>query len=225
MVHTGRADQTRLIQSRHFQDGDLKGAEALYGKAFVYTLLTTQPVLMPSSIQQDSQNPKLFTNRAMTRIRLQSWEACIDGCLRSIELDNSNMKGYYYLAQAQLALKHPNEAFNSAMTAYHECLKTSNSSTRNVSQLVLQAKKEKWEANERETIRRRSNLLRELEDALQRMKGTELWNVDVAYQGHEDSTDAREEREELEDTWRRKIEELRTVFALADPANLQPRVR
>lgn len=161
----------------------------------------------------------------MTRIKLQSWEACIDDCLRSIELDRTNMKGYYYLAQAQLALKHPNEALNSALTAYHECLKTDNSSTRNASQLVLQAKKEKWEAKERERIRRRSDLLKELEDGLQKMQEAELMNVNFRHQGRLESSDAREEREEVEDLWRKKIEELRTVFALADPENLQQRVR
>ncbi|KAL8774268.1 MAG: hypothetical protein Q9209_001019 [Squamulea sp. 1 TL-2023] len=186
---------------RHFQDGDYKTAEMLYSKA----------------IQQDSQNPKLFTNRAMTRIRLQSWDACIDDCIRSIELDNAtNMKGYYYLAQAQLALKHPNEALNSALTAYHECLKTNSSSTRNVSQLVLQAKKEKWEAKERKRIRQRSALLAELEEDLERKKGTELRKVDIMCEGGEGTSDAREEREEVENTWRRKIEELRSVFAIAD---------
>lgn len=93
------------------------------------------------------------------------------------------MKGYYYLAQAQLALHHPNEALNSAMTAYNECLKTNNSSTRNVSQLVLQAKKEKWEAKERERIRRRSALLAELEEELRRKMGTELRKVDIMCEG------------------------------------------
>ncbi|KAL8809528.1 MAG: hypothetical protein Q9200_003331 [Gallowayella weberi] len=189
--------------------------------------LPTHPLLIRSSvsIQQDSQNPKLFTNRAMAHIRLQSWESCIDDCLRSIELDTTtaNMKGYYYLAQAQLALKHPNEALSSALTAYDQCLKTHSSSTRSVSELVLQAKKEKWEAKERERTRRRSPLLRELEDALLLTKHAELRNVDIQYQGRENSTDAREEREELEDTCRRKTEELRSVFALADPINLSPR--
>ncbi|KAL8945930.1 MAG: hypothetical protein Q9222_007606 [Ikaeria aurantiellina] len=182
-------------------------AEMLYGKA----------------IQQDSRNPKLFTNRAMTRIRLQSWEACIDDCLRSIELEKSNMKGFYYLAQAQLALKHPNEALSSALTAYKECLKTNNSSTRNVSQLVLQAKKEKWEAKERERIRRRSSLLKELEIGLQATKEAEL---DSIYDRHKDwpnSFGAMEEMEEVETATRKKIEELRSVFALADPMNLQQR--
>ncbi|KAL8803805.1 MAG: hypothetical protein Q9182_002937 [Xanthomendoza sp. 2 TL-2023] len=206
---SARALELKEEGNKYFQNGDFKNAELLYGRA----------------IQQDSRNPKLFTNRAMTRIRLQSWESCIDDCLRSIELDTTtaNMKGYYYLAQAQLALKHPNEALSSALTAYDQCLKTHSSSTRSVSELVLQAKKEKWEARERERIRRRSSLLRELEDALQRMKHADLRTIDIEYQGRENSTDAREEREEVEDTWRRKIEELRSVFALADPTNLSPR--
>ncbi|KAI4260316.1 MAG: hypothetical protein L6R42_004110 [Xanthoria sp. 1 TBL-2021] len=204
---SAKANSLKEEGNKHFQDGDYKTAEMLYGKA----------------IQQDSQNPKLFTNRAMTRLRLQSWEPCIDDCLRSIALDKTNnMKGYYYLAQAQLALHHPNEALNSAMTAYHECLKTNNSSTRNVSQLVLQAKKEKWEAKERERIRRRSALLAELEEELRRKMGMELRKVDIMCEGQEETSDAREEREEVEDTWRRKIEELRSVFAIAD-AGLQDR--
>ncbi|KAL8847771.1 MAG: hypothetical protein Q9221_007219 [Calogaya cf. arnoldii] len=199
---SAKANYLKEEGNKHFQDGDYKTAETLYTRA----------------IQQDSSNPKLFTNRAMTRLRLQSWEPCIDDCIRSIELDQSfpNMKGYYYLAQAQLALHHPNEAFNSAMTAYEECLRTNNSSTRNVSQLVLQAKKEKWEAKERERVRRRSALLAELEEELQRKMGMELRKVDMMCKGREGTSDAREEREEVEGIWRRKIEELRSVFAIAD---------
>ena len=205
---THKADPNKT-SPRHFQDGDYRTAEMLYGKA----------------IQQDSQNPKLFTNRAMTRLRLQSWDLCIDDCLRSIELDTStNMKGYYYLAQAQLALHHPNEALSSAMTAYHECLRTNSASTPNVSQLVLQAKKEKWEAKERERIRRRSALLAELEEELKRKMRMELRKVDSMWEGREDTSDALEEREEVEYTWRQKIDELRSVFAIAD-AGLEERVR
>ena len=162
----------------------------------------------------------------MTRKCLQSWDSCIDDCLRSIDLSPHNMKAYYYLAQAQLALHHPNEALSSALTAYDECLKSEifNASTRHISQLILQAKKEKWEALERERIRRRSDLLRELEDGLVAMKGFELQNLRVKYQGREEGVEAQEEREDVETEFRKKIEELRTVFALADPENLQQRV-
>ena len=177
------------------------------------------------SILKDPTNPALFTNRALTRIKLSSWDACIDDCLKSIELEENNMKGYYYLAQAQLALHHPNEAFSSALTAYQECVKTNSSSTKNVSALVLQAKKEKWEAKERDRIRRRSALLEELEDGLGKVAEYEL-NMLTArvMKGEVRNDEAAEEKAEIIAASQRKIEELRTVFAIADPGNLQKRV-
>ncbi|KAL8708483.1 MAG: hypothetical protein Q9220_006641 [cf. Caloplaca sp. 1 TL-2023] len=204
---SARANALKEEANTYFRDGDFENAEVLYGKA----------------IQQDSRNAKLFTNRAFTRIRLQSWEGCIDDCIRSVELEKPNMKAFYYLAQAQLALNRPNEALSSAMIAYKECLKTNNSSTRNVSQLILQAKKERWEAKERERMRQRSSLLKELEDSLHVAKMTELEAIDDRILNEPDSSEAFEEMEELEDATRKKIEELRTVFALADPVNLQRR--
>lgn len=162
----------------------------------------------------------------MTRLKLQSWDACIDDCIKSIELEPGNMKGYYYLAQAQLALHHPNEAFNSAMTAYQECLKTDSSSTRNVSTLVLQAKKEKWEAKERERIRRRSELLAELEDGLATVAKYELDRLQQRVEkGQVGTAEAEEEKEEIESSNRKKIEELRNVFGIANPEFMKRRVR
>ena len=136
------------------------------------------------------------------------------------------MKGYYYLAQAQLALHHPNEALNSALTAYQECLRSGSSSTANVSALVLQAKKEKWEAKERDRLRKRSDLLRELEDGLQQVALYERKNINARMKNGELSeSDAQEEEEELELSLRHKLDELRTIFAMADPENLQRRVQ
>ncbi|MCJ1466140.1 hypothetical protein MMC07_004759, partial [Pseudocyphellaria aurata] len=194
--------------NKYFQAGDFGEAERLYTRA----------------IQKDPSNPKLFTNRAMTRIKLQSWEACIDDCIKSIELEQGNMKGYYYLAQAQLALRHPNEALNSALTAYEECLRTNSTSTRNVSTLVLQAKKEKWEAKERDRIRRRSDLLRELEDGLRKGADHELHLLESRIFNREvGESEAAEEKIEIETSSKQKIEELWSVFAIADPENMKKR--
>lgn len=178
------------------------------------------------AIQKDPTESKFFTNRAMARLKLQSWDACIDDCIKAIELEKNNMKGYYYLAQAQLALHHPNEALSSALTAYHECLKIGSSSTGAVSALVLQAKKEKWEGKERDRLRRRSDLLRELEDGLQQVALYERKNINAQLQNGELSeSDAQEEEQELEASTRNKLDELRTIFASADPENMQRRVR
>lgn len=184
-----------------------------------------QPTTDFLSIEKDPRNPKLFTNRAMTRVRLESWNDCIDDCLKSIEIEPGNMKGYYYLAQAHLALNHPNEALNSAVTAYEECLRTNSSSTNNVSSLVLMAKMKKWEAKERDRIRRRSALLAELEDGLGKVEQYELHNLKSrVMKGEVGNVEAAEEKEEIEENARKKIEELRTVFAISDPENLQRRV-
>ena len=161
----------------------------------------------------------------MTRIHLHSWSPAIDDCIRSIDLDPANnMKAYYLLAQAQLALKHPNEALQSALTAYDECLKTSSSSTRNVCNLVLQAKKDKWEFRERERVRRRSALLRELEEGIWERWRREDEEVGSRYGKDTDSTEAQEEKADLESSTRRKVEELYSIFAIADPTNLTVRV-
>ena len=137
------------------------------------------------------------------------------------------MKAYYYLAQAQLALHHPNEALQSALTAYNLCLSSASaSSASNISSLVLQAKKQKWEVRERERLRRRSGMLRELEDGLREIAEGEVEAVrGRARAGEVGEGEAREEEEEVRARARRKVEELYSVFAVADPANMTRRVR
>jgi len=191
-----------------FRAGDYKTAEELYSKA----------------IQKDSSNPSLYTNRAFSRIKLQAWDSCIDDCLKAIELQKENMKGWYYLAQAQIALHHPNEAYHSAIKAYEICLKTHDSSATNISTLILQAKKEKWEAKERDRIRRRSELLRELEDALEEKAASQIEDVRSRMDHMElNATEGKEEIDEIQHSSRLKIEELRNIFAISDPENLKRR--
>ena len=157
----------------------------------------------------------------MARLKLEAWDTCIDDCLKSVELDSRNMKGFYLLAQAQLALKHPNEALTSALTAYERCLETLDRSTSAVSALVLRAKKEKWEAKERERVRKRSEMLREVEDALLASKETEL--QELKSQRLRPSAEA-EERADIESTYHNKINELYNLVAISDSKNLQRRV-
>jgi STIP1 family protein 1 len=177
------------------------------------------------SIQKDSSNPSLYTNRAFSRIKLQAWDSCIDDCLKAIELQKENMKGWYYLAQAQIALHHPNEAYHSAIKAYEICLKTHDSSATNISTLILQAKKEKWEAKERDRIRRRSELLRDLEDALEEKAASQIQDVRSRMDHMElNATEGKEEIDEIQHSSRLKIEELRNMFAISDPENLKRRV-
>ena len=160
------------------------------------------------------------------RIKLQAWDGCLDDSLRAIELQPESMKGYYYLAQAQLALHHPNEALNSAQTAYRICLATQDSSTSNISSLILECKKQKWEVKERDRIRRQSDLLRELEDGLTKTANEQVQQIDERiWSGEVKRIEGQEEREEILASTQRKINDLQSIFAISDPANLTRRVR
>ena len=127
------------------------------------------------------------------------------------------MKGYYYLSKAQFELKHPNEAFSSALTAYEKCVMSLSPSVGIISAFVLQCKKAKWEARERERIRMRNALLIELEDTLQHKADYNKRCVEARVKKGELTPDeGKEQSDDHDETMRVKIEEIRNVFAIAD---------
>ncbi|KAF4555516.1 Hsp70/Hsp90 co-chaperone CNS1-like protein [Elsinoe fawcettii] len=196
-----------------FKAGDFNGAEEQYTYA----------------IQKYSQNPILFTNRAFARIKLQRWEGVVDDCLKSIEITGhgQNFKAYFYLAQAQLALHHPHEALSSALTAYDQAMypkgagtQTSAASMSAIVALVIRCRKAKFEARQREIQKRRGDLLGELEDVIENKRRSELAAIEQRLlTGELGPVAAEEERKDAEDQTQRKIEELKNVFAIADPSN------
>ncbi|KAG9762162.1 U-box-domain-containing protein, partial [Aureobasidium melanogenum] len=168
------AEKLKQQGNELFKAGDYAAAEEQYTAA----------------ITKFSRNPLLFTNRALARIRLQRWQGVIDDCLHSISLtphNGFNFKSYFYLAQAQLALHHPNEALTSALTAYNQAmnppLAEANKATAalpSLSELVLKCKKEKFAARERDRRRKRGDVLAELEESLELNKRNELQDIENA---------------------------------------------
>lgn len=131
-------------------------------------------------------------------------------------------------AQAQLAINHPNEALTSALTAYELCIKSTaqTSSAATISALVLSCKKRKWEVRETERLRRRNELLAELELHIETGMKRELSEIDErAERGEMGTIEAEEERQATQETWGKKVEDLRTAFAVSDPEHLSKRVR
>ncbi|KAF2002212.1 U-box-domain-containing protein [Amniculicola lignicola CBS 123094] len=204
------AEQLKTQGNNHFKNGEYGEAETLYSQA----------------VQKNSKNPLLFTNRANARLKLERWEGVIDDCLRSIELMRENMKGFFYLAQAQLAINHPNEALSSALMAYELCVssrqQTSNAAT--ISALVLKCKKAKWDIRERERIRRRADLLSDLEQKLEEgYKRTVSDLEDRVEAGEVGAVEGSEEKASLKTDFEKKVGDLRTAFALSDPEHLEKR--
>ena len=129
-------------------------------------------------------------------------------------------------AQAQLAINHPNEALSSALMAYELCSssaqQTSNAAT--ISALVLKCKKAKWDIRERERIRRRNDLLADLEIKLEEQYKKDVFDIDEKVaNGEMGMVEAQEEKADRKVEWENKVNDLRTAFALSDPEHLQKR--
>ena len=161
-------------------------------------------------------------------MKLQNWEGVLDDCLKAIDKfprNNSAWKAYFQLAQAQLGLRRPNEALNSALTAYHFSLEIASTSTQSISDLVRRAKKEKWEKGEHERLIRQNLMYSELQDRLLESRIEELKEVeDRLERGEIGRVEAREEKELVEKRAEVKVEDLKNLFAIADVVNMERRV-
>lgn len=124
-------------------------------------------------------------------------------------------------------MHHPNEALASALRAYDQLLhpptpeaaKAANNLSL-ASAFVLKCKKAKFAARERERLLRRGDVLAELEELLEQKKRASLSETEKQLQeGQIGVVEAADRRQEVLDTAEKKMDELRSVFAVADPTN------
>jgi STIP1 family protein 1 len=130
------------------------------------------------------------------------------------------------IAQAQYELSHPNEALTSAMTAYDICARstTQTSNAFSIAQFVLKCKQAKWNLRERDRLRRRNQLLKDLESKLESDQEQELDDIESRRQsGNLGDVGATEESFSVKQTYETKIHDLRTAFAISDPSNMEKR--
>lgn len=110
--------------------------------------------------------------------------------------------------------------------AYELCTnsaqQTSNAAT--ISALVLKCKKAKWDIRERERIRRRADLLADLEAKLEEEHKRDLHEVEDRIASESvGRIEGQEEKADRKREFENKISDLRTAFALSDPENLKLR--
>ncbi|CAN8101925.1 unnamed protein product [Discula destructiva] len=173
-----------------FLKGHYAAAESLYSQAII----------------ADAKDPKLYTNRAMARCKLQRWEDAMADCQTCLSLSPDNMKAVFYMSEAQLELKDYDNALENAHRAYEMFAHSEDGlkSLTNVTKLVLRCKKERWENTERRRLRETSDLERELINMMERER-----NAAVA-----SATDAME-LGDIQADWLTKIETLKATFKLA----------
>jgi STIP1 family protein 1 len=110
--------------------------------------------------------------------------------------------------------------------AYELCTtsaqQTSNAAT--ISALVLKCKKAKWDIRERERIRRRGDLLSDLEAMLETEFKRDTDEIETRIENGEVSrVEGQEEKQERKTEFEKKRDDLRTAFAISDPEHQQKR--
>lgn len=119
-------------------------------------------------IQKNSREPTFFTNRALTRLRLEKWPGVEQDARAAIALygqeSPNRLKSSGYLVQALLGQQQPQPAYDVAIEAYHDSLSVKSPQTENLSKLVLRAKQQIWALKE-------TRRLREMNDTLATVEG------------------------------------------------------
>ena len=130
-----------------------------------------------------------------------------------------------------MALHHPHEALSSALTAYDQvryplspAAKISPKDLETFSAFVLKCKKAKFSIRDRDRLRRQGDLRAELEETLETNKQRDLDDVSRQLENLTlGQVEASERNQEIMLNFDNKIAELKTVFAIVDPANHKPR--
>jgi STIP1 family protein 1 len=148
----------------------------------------------------------------MALLKLHSYERVIADSQQAISLLPQNMKAYFQLAQAQIALGKTAEALVSARKAHELCVEEIKvggkgaSSLGPITEVVLVCVKEDWERRERERELREGGLLSQLVNLLEIEKEREIVTCgEVA-------------RTEIEERYNIKIQDLRKTFDKAKVA-------
>ena len=147
-----------------FKEGDYNGAEDLYSQAYALPPPPSpsrqparQQLTNKNSIQKNPQEPTFFTNRALTRLRLEKHAGVEQDARAAIALygpqNPTRLKSCYYLAQALLGQQNPQAAHEVAIEAYRDSLSSKNPQTENLSKTVLRAKQQIWAAKETRRLR------------------------------------------------------------------------
>ncbi|KAI1800363.1 U-box-domain-containing protein [Daldinia bambusicola] len=173
--------------NQHFQSGDYIGAESLYSKAII----------------ADDTNPSLYTNRAMSRIRLGLYESAIADCNECLKLsgEKGNLKAYFVLSQCQLSIHDYDAALESALQAHRLCVETNDKSLGPVTNQVLRCKKERWDEMEKHRAREGQELEKHLTGLLEREREDMIRSCD------NDS-----DKDQVKQEWDEKIKLLQLTF-------------
>ncbi|KAI0520747.1 hypothetical protein F5B22DRAFT_50484 [Xylaria bambusicola] len=153
-----RAEMLKTEGNKHFTSGNFAAAEGLYSKAIIV----------------DHTNYALYTNRAMSRLRLSMYESAVVDCHTCLQLSGPNKKAYFILSQCLLALHDFEGALENALLAYRLGCEMGDKLLGTLTAQVLRCKKERWDELEKKRSREGQALERQVISLMERERDDNL---------------------------------------------------
>ncbi|CRG86821.1 STIP1 homology and U-box containing protein 1 [Talaromyces islandicus] len=197
-----------------FKEADYAGAEEMYSQA----------------IQKNPKEPSFFTNRAVTRLRLEKWTGAEQDARAAITLHGgpkaaASLKSSLYLAQALLELQHPQEAYDIAVNAYSASLSAKSPQSENLSKIVLRAKQHIWAARETARLREMNSTLASIEQLIEADLKQSLDQLNLQLSNGEiGEIGFNEDQKALREEAAKKVQNVRDAFKSASGGEIQERV-
>ncbi|KAK2759467.1 hypothetical protein FQN54_002945 [Arachnomyces sp. PD_36] len=195
-----------------YKEGDYSGAEELYSQA----------------ILKNPREPTLFGNRALVRIKLESWAGAEHDARLAADLHGlknpATIKMNYYLAQALLGLQKPTEAYEVALPAYRHSLEIRNPNSEVLSKTILRAKQAIWAAKETARLRELNGTLKRVEEMLESELESELRQLEERLQAGEiGQIGYVEDQKEFKEETAKRIQDVRDAFGTALSGDMKER--
>lgn len=200
MPSISRAEDFKSKGNAAFQRGDYKTAEELYSQAIIC----------------DSTNPTFFTNRALVRSKQSNWDAVMQDCRKALDLVPNSLKAHHYMGLALLRLGRPNEALKHSQEAYKLAIAFKSPSASQIVEIILEGKKLRWEAKEKQRIAAESELLEETCQMYYEKARNEKAQIMESMRGKVSEEYLQEELSVIDYNCDQKVARIRDVFAMSD---------
>lgn len=117
--------------------GNRSFSEARYQEAVLY---------YTSAIKKQPNVSPYYSNRALCYVQMQEYAKALPDCRRSIQLDESNLKAYFFAGQAHLGLGQWDEALAKLIRAHDLALEQHRNFGDDITSVIRLAKRKRFEA-------------------------------------------------------------------------------
>ncbi|XP_071965959.1 E3 ubiquitin-protein ligase CHIP-like [Antedon mediterranea] len=169
------------------------------------------------AIIKNQSFPALFTNRALCYVKLKKWTDAAKDCRQAIEMDQTLVKGHFFLGQALLEKGMHDEAITSLKKANDLAKEQKLNYGDDITSALRMAKKKRWNVLEEKRIQQEIELQSYLNELMLEDRERKIRKLEE--NGKIELLD--KERDKLQQTHDKHVTDLNSLFAEVDSRRMK----